>query len=89
MNIISKVKLFMLKTTIINMIPIIPIYTENKFVCWLWSKIYFKWVSYYHREQHYRVIAVTGWRTMILQQQFKDGKTGLKESITPCFWGLE
>ncbi len=52
---------------------------KQKILCWLFSKIYKKWLFEPHNNSYNKVIEVSGWRSALV-----DGSGGRKR-IWPCF----
>jgi hypothetical protein len=54
---------------------------KNKFIIWIWWKIYKKWLYVSFYKKYSTVIKVKGWRTALVEDAGKHRST-----ITPIFW---
>jgi len=54
---------------------------KNCFVRWIWSKVYQRYLFDEFTEDVATVVLVKGWRTAVITN-----RTGVRISITPCFW---
>ena len=54
---------------------------HSKFLCWLWSRVYRKWLWNEFYENYDSVDKVIGWRTARTKT-----KGGTVQWIQPCFW---
>lgn len=52
----------------------------NKFLCFLFSKIYKKWLFDSFSGKYWKPIKVKGWRTALVDLN------GRRQTTTPCFW---
>jgi hypothetical protein len=56
----------------------------NKFVRWLWGRIYKKWLYVSFYKDYSDVVQVKGWRTALVEDKGKHRST-----MTPIFWFLK
>lgn len=54
---------------------------KNRFICWLWSKVYHKWLYDDYYQRYATVLKVLGWRTAQIKTH-----GGSIRWIQPCFW---
>lgn len=52
-----------------------------RFVIWIWSRVYRKWLRQRDGEGYDRVVLVKGWRTALV-----DTRGGSRMTISPRFW---
>lgn len=57
---------------------------EWRWLCWLWSRVYRRWLWNDFHKDYDRVTAVKGWRSARILTT-----SGRVAGITPCFWGLD
>lgn len=54
----------------------------SKFLCWLWGRVYRKWLWNEYSKDYDIVTKVIGWRTA----RIKTRKGGTVKLMQPCFW---
>ncbi len=52
---------------------------KNRFICWLWGRVYRKFTWSDHSKKYGKVIMVKGWRSATVDWRYK------RMSMTPCF----
>jgi hypothetical protein len=61
-----------------------------RWLCWLWGRIYRRWLWDEFFQRHYDVEAVKGWRTARVVMRFPNADSRYNvRSVTPCFWWFD
>mgnify|MGYP006863440851 CR=1 FL=1 len=58
---------------------------KQKVLCWLFSKVYKKWLWNPHSETYDRVIEVSNWRGALVEHVGKNGDGYNRRRMWPCF----
>ena len=54
---------------------------KRRWICWVWAKVYRRWLWNDFYKEYDEVVQVRGWRTALI-----DTKGGARQTISPCFW---
>jgi len=60
--------------------------TNNRLLCWLWSRIYRRWLWNDYYGTYDKVLKVMGWRTALVTNVTKAGREANRRCMSPCFW---
>lgn len=62
---------------------------RHPLLCWLWARVYRRWLWNEWYGNHDKVLRVIGWRTALVASGRAPEYRGQRRYITPCFWWFQ
>ena len=59
---------------------------RHPLLCWLWARVYRRWLWNDFYGTHDKVLRVIGWRTALVSSVTKTGRETSRRCMMPCFW---